>query len=27
VVMETVWSERETGTPVCTSRMNIIHRS
>lgn len=27
VVMETAWSERDTGTPVCTSRMNIIHRS
>ncbi len=27
VVVETEWSERDTGTPVCTSRMNIIHRS
>ena len=27
VVVETAWSERDTGTPVCTSRMNIIHRS
>jgi len=27
VVMETAWTERDTGAPVCTSRMNIIHRS
>jgi acyl dehydratase len=27
VVVETAWSERDTGAPVCTSRMNIIHRS
>ncbi len=27
VVVETAWTERDTGTPVCTSRMNIIHRS
>jgi acyl dehydratase len=26
VVVETAWSERGTGEPVCTSRMNIIHR-
>ena len=26
VVVETAWSERSTGDPVCTSRMNIIHR-
>jgi acyl dehydratase len=26
VVVETVWSEQSTGDPVCTSRMNIIHR-
>jgi acyl dehydratase len=26
VVVETVWSDRATDTPVCTSRMNIIHR-
>ena len=26
VVVETAWSERATGEPVCTSRMNIIHR-
>ncbi|MGP0109565.1 MAG: MaoC family dehydratase N-terminal domain-containing protein [Acidimicrobiales bacterium] len=26
VVVETAWSERSTGEPVCTSRMNIIHR-
>ncbi len=26
VVVETVWSEKDTGAPVCTSRMNIIHR-
>ncbi len=27
VVVETAWSERGSGEPVCTSRMNIIHRS
>lgn len=27
VVVETAWSERDSGNPVCTSRMNIIHRS
>jgi acyl dehydratase len=27
VVMETVWSDQATGEPVCTSRMNIIHRA
>jgi acyl dehydratase len=27
VVVETEWSERDTGAPVCTSRMNIIHRA
>ena len=26
IVVETAWSERSTGEPVCTSRMNIIHR-
>ena len=26
IVVETAWSEQSTGTPVCTSRMNIIHR-
>ena len=26
VVVETAWSEQATGAPVCTSRMNIIHR-
>jgi acyl dehydratase len=26
IVVETAWSERSTGKPVCTSRMNIIHR-
>jgi len=26
VVVETAWSEQATGEPVCTSRMNIIHR-
>ena len=26
VVVETAWSEQATGDPVCTSRMNIIHR-
>jgi acyl dehydratase len=27
VVVETEWRERDTGAPVCTSRMNIIHRA
>jgi acyl dehydratase len=27
VVVETAWTERDSGAPVCTSRMNIIHRS
>ncbi len=26
VVVETAWSDPATGEPVCTSRMNIIHR-
>ena len=26
VVVETAWRDRATGEPVCTSRMNIIHR-
>jgi acyl dehydratase len=26
VVVETAWSDTVTGEPVCTSRMNIIHR-
>ncbi len=26
IVVETAWSDRVTGEPVCTSRMNIIHR-
>jgi len=26
VVVETAWSDSATGEPVCTSRMNIIHR-
>ena len=26
VVVETAWTDRATGEPVCTSRMNIIHR-
>jgi hypothetical protein len=26
VVVETEWTERDSGEPVCTSRMNIIHR-
>ena len=26
IVVETAWSEQSTGEPVCTSRMNIIHR-
>jgi len=25
-VVETAWSDRASGEPVCTSRMNIIHR-
>ena len=27
IVVETAWSEQSTGAPVCTSRMNLIHRS
>ncbi len=27
VVVETAWREQESGEPVCTSRMNIIHRA
>jgi acyl dehydratase len=27
VVVETAFRERDSGEPVCTSRMNIIHRS
>jgi acyl dehydratase len=27
VVMETAWRDQATGEPVCTSRMNIIHRA
>ena len=27
VVVETAWSDRATGEPVCSSRMNIIHRA
>jgi acyl dehydratase len=27
VVVETAFRERDTGAPVCTSRMNIIHRA
>jgi acyl dehydratase len=27
VVVETSWSVQATGDPVCTSRMNIMHRS
>jgi acyl dehydratase len=27
IVVETAWSEQATGQPVCTSRMNLIHRS
>lgn len=27
LVLETVWSEASTGSPVVTSRMNLIHRS
>lgn len=27
IVVETAWSEQATGAPVCTSRMNLIHRS
>ena len=26
VVVETAWRDQATGEPVCTSRMNIIHR-
>ncbi len=26
VVVETAWSDRDSGEAVCTSRMNIIHR-
>jgi acyl dehydratase len=26
IVVETAWSDQATGEPVCTSRMNIIHR-
>ncbi len=26
IVVETAWSEQATGAPVCTSRMNLIHR-
>jgi acyl dehydratase len=26
IVVETAWSDQSTGEPVCTSRMNIIHR-
>jgi acyl dehydratase len=26
LVVETAWSAEATGEPVCTSRMNIIHR-
>ena len=26
IVVETAWSAQDTGEPVCTSRMNIIHR-
>ena len=27
VVVETAWMDSDSGEPVCTSRMNIIHRS
>lgn len=27
VVVETVWRDRDSGEDVCTSRMNVIHRS
>jgi acyl dehydratase len=27
VVVETDWRDRDSGEPVCTSRMNIIHRA
>ncbi len=27
VVVETVWRDRDSGEEVCTSRMNVIHRS
>jgi hypothetical protein len=26
LVVETAWSDQATGEPVCTSRMNLIHR-
>jgi acyl dehydratase len=26
VVVDTEWSDQGSGEPVCTSRMNIIHR-
>ncbi len=26
IVVETAWRDRSSGEPVCTSRMNIIHR-
>ncbi len=26
VVVDTVWTEQGSGAPVCTSRMNVIHR-
>ena len=26
IVVETAWSDKTTGEPVCSSRMNIIHR-
>lgn len=26
VVVETAWTDHATGEPVCTSRMNVIHR-
>ena len=27
VIVETAWTEQGTGEPVCTSRMNLIHRT
>jgi acyl dehydratase len=27
VVVETAWRERDSGSPVCTARMNMIHRA
>lgn len=27
VVVETVWTDHASGEPVCTSRMNVIHRA